>query len=125
MSGTKRIPIARPPSLQVSPRAIELFEALGRTRKQRNAVDCIPDDGSGYCSTKCKGCRDWYDLHAALHDELGLKPWQWLALPRNPYPPGSPQARRWRAHSDSEQSVRWRLLDAASRASATRCRSGQ
>jgi hypothetical protein len=38
MSRTKRIPIARQPSLQVSPRAIELFEALERARKQRTIV---------------------------------------------------------------------------------------
>jgi hypothetical protein len=77
MSRTKRIPIARQPSLQFSPRAIELFVKLERARKQRNALGCIAGDsgsGSGYCSTKCRACRDWYDLHNELHGELGLKP---------------------------------------------------
>jgi hypothetical protein len=114
MSHTKRTPIARPSALQISPRAIELFVALERARKRRNAVSCIPgDSGSGYCSTKCKACRDWYALHGELHDELGLQPWQWLALPRSPYPPGSEQSLRWRPHPDSEQSELWRQLDEA------------
>jgi hypothetical protein len=117
MSRTKRIPIARQSALQVSPRAIELFEAMERTAKQRNARDCIGDDDSdsGYCKSECDACDAWYDLHADLHSELGLKPWQWPCLPRNPYSPGSAQARNWRSQPDSEQSQRWRLLDEARR----------
>ena len=121
MSHTKRTPIVRQPSLQFSSRAIELFEAMERARKRRHATTCIPDDsgsGSGYCKFECSACKAWSALDVELNNELGLKPWEgWPCLPHNPYPPGSPQSRRWRADPDSEQSVRWRLLDEARQAS--------
>jgi hypothetical protein len=44
MSRTKCTPIARQPTVQFSSRTIELFEALERARKQRNAATCIADD---------------------------------------------------------------------------------
>jgi hypothetical protein len=120
MSHTKRTPIARQPALQFSIKALALFEALERATRQRNAANCIPDDsgsGSGYCKFECAACRTWNALDVELNDELHLKPWQgWPCVPQNPFPPGSKQARNWRPHPDSEQSVRWRQLDEASRA---------
>lgn len=118
MSGTKRIPIARRPGLQISPQAVKLFEALERARHQRRAASCIVGDSpAGYCSADCAACRSWYALHNELHVELGLKPWQWLCLPRNPYPPGSSKSRKWRPEDPgSEPLALWRLLDEASAA---------
>jgi len=94
MSGTRRTPIARQATRQVSPRAIALFEQLERARHQRHAATCVVGDSlAGYCSTDCPACRTWYDLHNQLHIELGLMPWEWLCLPRNPYPPGTSASR--------------------------------
>ena len=114
MSHTKRTPIVRTTRLQPSARALELFDQLEKARRQRRAATCfIGDSPAGYCSCECAACRTWYDLHNKLHEELGLKPWQWLCLPRNPYPPGSPMSRKWRPHPDSEQQALWQLLDEA------------
>ena len=116
MSHTKRIPIARQPTLQPSPRAIALFEQLERARRQRRAATCIIGHSpAGYCSSECAACRTWYDLHDELHKELGLKPWQWLCLPRNPYPPGTAASRNWRADPDGEKQALWQLLGEARR----------
>jgi hypothetical protein len=52
MSRTRRVPIARQPALQISTRAVELFEAMEQADRRRNAADCIDDDsgsGSGCC----------------------------------------------------------------------------
>jgi hypothetical protein len=57
----------------------------------------------------------WYDLLDKLHEELGLKPWQWLCLPRNPYPPGTAASRNWRPDPDGEDQALWLLLDEARR----------
>jgi hypothetical protein len=98
MSHTRRTPIARQATLRVSPRAIALFEQLERARRQHRAATCIVGDSpAGYCSSECAACRTWYDLHNKLHEELGLKPWKWLCVPRNPFPPGraaSPKRKR-------------------------------
>ena len=115
MSRTKRIPIARQPSLQISPRALDLFAQLKQAQARRRGASCIMGDSpAGYCSASCAACRTWFDLDDALHTELGLKPWQ-QCLPRNPYPPGSTASRNWRPDPDSEVAALWRLLDAAHR----------
>ena len=113
MSGTKRTRIARPAIRQFSPRALALFEQLERARRQRRAATCIVGNNpSGYCNAECPACRTWYDLHNQLHIELGLMSWEWLCLPRNPYPPGTSVSRNWRP---GEQQALWQLLDEARR----------
>ena len=115
MSRTKRIPIARQPSLQISPRALQLFEQLKQAQARRRAASCIIGNSpAGYCSGECAACRRWYDLDDALHIELGLKSWQW-GLPRNPYPPGTAASRNWRPDPDGEAQALWQLLDEARR----------
>ena len=116
MSHTKRTPIARQPSLRPSPRAMALFEQLERARRQRRAASCIIGNSpAGYCSAECAACRSWYALHAELHSELGLRPWEWLCVPRNPYPPGTSASRNWRPDPDGEEQALWQLLDEARR----------
>jgi len=115
MSRTKRIPIARQPSLQISPRALQLFEQLKQAQARRRAASCIIGNSpAGYCSASCPACRTWFDLHDALHTELGLRPWQ-LGLPRNPYPPGTAASRNWRPDPDGEEQALWQLLNEARR----------
>ena len=75
----------------------------------------VGDSPAGYCSAECAACRTWYDLHNKLHEELRLKPWQWLCLPRNPYPPGTAASRNWRADPDGEKQALWQLLGEARR----------
>jgi hypothetical protein len=114
MSGTRRTPLVRRSAVQISPRALELFVELERARRaRRHAVDCTISE-QGLCTTDCRACRRWWDLHDELHVELRLNPWQWPCIPRNPYPPGSPKARDW--HPDTEQEELWNLLNEARRA---------
>jgi hypothetical protein len=117
MAGTRRVPIARQVvQSSVTPRASELFtelERVGRSRKR--AVGCTITE-HGLCTADCLACQRWSDLHAALHTELRLRPWQWPCLGRNPYPPNSSEADAWRP--SSEQQALWEALDAARRAPA-------
>jgi hypothetical protein len=119
MSGTLRTPISRRSvQPQITPRALELFVEMERaTRARRRADGCSVSTYSGYCTTDCRACWKWFDLHSELHIELRLRPWQWPCLPRNPYPPGSPEADDWQP--GEEQQELWELLDEARRA-ATR-----
>jgi hypothetical protein len=94
MSHTKRTPIVRTTRLQPSARALELFDQLEKARRQRRAATCIIGDSpAGYCSSECAACRTWYDLHNKLHEELGLKPWEWLCLPQGSLPDSSTEAK--------------------------------
>ena len=94
MVGTKRVPIARQANLQVTPRALELFEQVEKARRQRRAARCIVGP-YGHCRGDCTPCRSWYELQDQLHVELGLKPRFWPCVPCNPFPPGSLAARDW------------------------------
>jgi hypothetical protein len=74
---TKRTPIARPQRSRITPVAVAAFVAMedATTDEERN------------------------DAHSALHDALGLKPWEWPAIEHPdsvcPYPAGSAAARHW------------------------------
>jgi hypothetical protein len=112
---TNRTPIRRAAPTVISRRALELFAELERARRaRRRAVDCAVGP-YGHCKTdECGACRRWWDAHAELHTELGLQPWQWPCLPRNPHPPGSAGARDWRP--GTEPAELWKLMDEARRA---------
>jgi hypothetical protein len=119
MSGTRRTPIARRAALQITARAIALFEQLERVRRQRRGSTCVVrDNPSGYCTAECQACESWFDLMDALHSELGLRPWFWPCLPQNPYPPGTPASRDWRPGGN--QLKLWQALDQARRAARRR-----
>jgi hypothetical protein len=79
MSGTRRTPLARPPAVQITPRAIYLFVAMGKLR-----CTCAPRDWSGkyWEHQPCAGCARWYDLHDELNDELRCEPWEWPCVAR-------------------------------------------
>jgi hypothetical protein len=112
---TNRTPIERRALTVVSPRALELFAEMERARRARQrAADCTTSAQSGYCTTKCRVCRAWWDAHDELHTELRLAPWQWPCLPLNPFPPGSAKAREWRP--GTEQQDLWNLLNKTRRA---------
>jgi hypothetical protein len=119
VSGTRRTPLARHnKGVQITARAVELFAELERAcRARRRATDCTMGE-HGHCTADCRACRRWWDAHDELHIALDLPPWRWPAIPRNPYPPGSPKARDWRAGTQQEEL--WKLLDGARRAAATR-----
>jgi hypothetical protein len=118
VSGTRRTPLARRPAVQITPRALELFAELERARRaRRHATDCTISE-FGLCIAECAACERWWDLQDELHIELDLPPWRWPAIPRNPYPPGSPKAREWRAGTEQEEL--WKLLEEARREAARR-----
>ena len=74
MSGTRRVPLARRPAVQITSRAVELFVAMGKLR-----CSCPPRSPK---RSPCPGCERWFDLHDALHRELGAKPWEWPVVAR-------------------------------------------
>ncbi len=80
---TNRTPIARPALAQITPRAIDLFVAMGKLK-----CSCpSPKPVKGPCA----GCAAWYDLHDQLHRELAAEPWRWPVVGRQgPKRAGSP-----------------------------------
>jgi hypothetical protein len=118
MSGTKRTPLERRSATQITPKAIELFRATERAKRaRRRAIDCrISEQGCCSAVSECRACRAWWDAHAKLAEELQTPLWRWPAIPRNPFAPGSADARRWRP--DQHQKELYDLLDAARRAAA-------
>jgi hypothetical protein len=83
MSGTRRTLLARHSVPQISSRAAALFGAMGRLR-------CTCPQPKPPTQEPCSGCARWYDLHADLHVELRLKPWEWPCVARqNPKRAGS------------------------------------
>jgi hypothetical protein len=74
MSGTRRVPLARRPAVQITPRAIELYMAMGKLK-----CTCPPPSPK---RSTCPGCERWYDLHDELHWELQCKPWEWPCIAR-------------------------------------------
>jgi hypothetical protein len=84
MSGTRRVPLGRRPAVQITPRAVELFVAMGPLR-------CTCPSPKPPTQSTCPGCEHWYDLHDELHRELGAKPWEWPYVARQgPKRAGSP-----------------------------------
>jgi hypothetical protein len=70
--------------MQISPRAVDLYVAMGKLK-----CTCLPPAPTW--QEPCPGCARWYDLHADLHDELQLPPWQWPCIGRrSPKRAGSP-----------------------------------
>ena len=57
---TKRTPISRPMARQITAEHVELYVALCEARS---------------------GSKEWWQLHNALHDALGLPPWQFPVPP--------------------------------------------
>ena len=92
---TKRTPIRRSSSPQITPQAVRLFEQLRR----------------------CRDVDRWRQLHSELCDELHTRPWQFPCIEdpstQNPYPPGTPAHLSWQP--DREAQERWKALAAASR----------
>jgi hypothetical protein len=76
MSGTRRTPLERRSVAQITPRAVDLFEAMGKLR-----CTCPSPERTRYVSP-CPGCERWYDLMDALHMELGCEPWEWPYVAR-------------------------------------------
>jgi hypothetical protein len=117
MSGTKRIPLARQTTpARITSRAVEIFTAMERARasRRRDDIGCRVNAATGMCKSSdpgCRACAERWRLHGALHSELGMKPWQWPALPQNPYPPSSAAAKLWQP--DPEALALWEALAAA------------
>src|SRR3954447_14558774 len=83
MSGTRRVLLFRPSAVQITPRAIDLYVAMGKLK-----CTCPPPSPT---RSPCPSCERWYDLHDELHRELGCKPWEWPCVSRQrPKRGGSP-----------------------------------
>jgi hypothetical protein len=116
VSGTKRTPIARAATQQISPRALALFERTEVARGQGCAATCVANE-YGVCRMEgCPPCEDWGNAHSELHAELHLKPWFWPCLPLCPFPPGSAKFQGWRP-SKAEWDL-WQTLEKARRVAA-------
>jgi hypothetical protein len=108
---TKRLPIGRSPTPQITKRAIALFEQM---RKLERACACPPIDWNGeyWKRQQCASCEQWWALHSELCDELGCQPWHWPAienpLTQNPYPPGCAAYLSWQPNPGAQ--ARWKAL---------------
>jgi hypothetical protein len=110
--GTKRTPVNRPARVQVTPRAVALWEAM-----QRVECTCEPRNWARYWEhERCDGCEERSRLRCAIHAELRLKPYERAVqdpdMP-NPWPAGSHRHAGWAPDPDAV--ARWRALKAASR----------
>jgi hypothetical protein len=72
---TNRTPINRPALTTVTPRALDLYESMGKLK-------CSCPSPKPPTQGPCAACAAWYDLHADLHDELQCEPWQWPCVGR-------------------------------------------
>src|SRR5262249_32826581 len=88
--------ISKERDVQVTPRAVELFEAMRRVR-----CTCGPGE-RGHVLRCCAGCQRWWDLQNDLHLELHCKLWHWPCL------------RRRRSDGDEQQRQLWDALEEAS-----------
>jgi hypothetical protein len=114
MSGTRRTPISRIGTLlQITSRALELFEATEKGRRKRRAAGCVVGV-YGQCRMECGACQTWAAAHSELHSELRLRPWQWPCLPICLHPPGSEAARDW--EPSGPELALWQTLERARRA---------
>src|SRR5438876_5151054 len=75
MSGTRRVPLARRPAVQITAEAVRLFQAMGKLK-------CSCPSPKPATQGPCAGCERWYDLHADLHEELRCEPWEWPCVGR-------------------------------------------
>jgi hypothetical protein len=94
MPGTRRRPPIRPFGPRITRAALDIFVEL---RKRKYPTP------------------QWWELHNQLHDELGLKPWEWPAV-ENPgsacvYPKGSQAAKDWQPNERGREL--WQQLEAA------------
>jgi hypothetical protein len=111
---TKRTPIDRPPRIEITARAVALWEQI-----QVLECTCAPRSwGANYWNDElCDGCAERNRLRRAIHAELRLKPWEIPAVMApdtpNPFPAGSPRAKNWRPDQDAV--ARWEALAEASR----------
>jgi hypothetical protein len=105
MSGTKRVPLARRPAMQVTAHAVDLFVAMGKLR-----CTCPPPEPwPSPWRPPCAGCARWEDLHDELHRELRCELWEWPCVARqSPRRAGSPT---W----NDDIAARMRMLREAAR----------
>jgi hypothetical protein len=114
--GTKRTPIGRSSTPQLTPRAIAAFR---RMRELEEQCTCEPVDPERYWELRpCAACDAWWREHWILHQEFGCRPWEFPCI-REPdvdaLPSSNPWARlaeeRWQAlvsvrkHIESLESV--------------------
>ena len=110
---TKRVPIDRPVRMEITPRAVRLWEQM-----QRLECTCAPRDWDGayWGHELCAGCEKRGQLKGGLHRELQLRPWEDAVSDPdalNPYPVGTYAHEHFERDRDAE--ARWRTLEAASK----------
>jgi hypothetical protein len=76
MGTSKRTPIHRSLIMQITSRAVAIYEQMRRIH-----CTCLPREYSARYVPPCASCDKWWDLHNELHRELKLKVWHWPAIP--------------------------------------------
>src|SRR3954470_6284501 len=111
---TKRTPLRRDLKRKITPEAIDAFRHM---EALRTACTCEPRDWAGehWKHRCCATCDEWWRVHSVLHNELGLRPWEWPAVEHpdaaSPYPAGSYASEHWKP--DERGRALYRELDAA------------
>jgi hypothetical protein len=75
MPGTRRTPIGREPTQQITRRAALLWRDMTMLKCRCPRTRTVSQDMCGMCKRS-------YDIHEELCQELGLKPWQWPCVVR-------------------------------------------
>jgi hypothetical protein len=76
MGTSKRTPIHRSLVMQITPRAVAIYEQMCRIR-----CTCLPREYGAPYVQPCVNCGRWWRLHNELHRELKLRPWHWPTIP--------------------------------------------
>jgi hypothetical protein len=100
MSGTRRIPINRPPRGRFSDEMLDLFLAMQRRQRE---CGCGP--------AACFGCEEWCDLHGRLANLWPrTRPWFWPVVE---HPDARHRAGSVEEEIGTEAQARWREIEAA------------
>jgi hypothetical protein len=67
---TTRKTIHRKPTRRITKRAVDIFDTMEELAARCGCTDVVQE---------CDACREWWNQHNELHDELKLRPWQWPA----------------------------------------------
>ena len=75
---TKRIPVNRPPVVQITSAALAAFKAMRALEEQ---CSCPPRDPVRYWEhQQCAACEAWWDQHAILWRELKCRRWEFPCI---------------------------------------------
>jgi hypothetical protein len=97
MAGTRRTLLARRSTAMITPTALDAFRRLVALESE-----CVGPPG---CEPyqRCAACDEWWVQQKIIHDELGLKPWEFAVEHENTgdWPADEGARARWDAFEEA------------------------